>query len=106
MKAIHQIVLPQDEISFHFIKLLSKILEEMGFSKSFEHIDPNGIDTYRYETKDGQIFIITRTYLGGDKVEIKVQTNNDNIRDLINQAADSFGDLIADSIKKGGTMGL
>lgn len=106
MKTNHQIVLPKDEISFHFIKLLTKTLEDIGFSKTFEHMDPGGIDTYRYETKDGRTFIITRTYMGSDKVELKIQSSIENISDLINKVADDFGRLLADSIKKGEIMGL
>jgi hypothetical protein len=106
MKSIHEIILPHDEISFHFIKFLSQTLENMGFTKSFEHMDPGGVDTYRYETKDGQTVVITRTFSSGEKVEIKIQAGSKIIGELINKAADNFGRTIADSIKKGGTMRL
>lgn len=93
--------LPHDDLLFSFIKFLGKSLEEAGFEKSFERMDPAGMDVYRYQAKEGLSVMITRTQSGGDKDELKISSEWNGLADLVDRAADDFAKGIALRIKQG-----
>lgn len=93
--------IPHDEISISFLKYLEAALSASGFEKGFEHLDPGGVDVYRYQTKSGTTIVITKMQLKGGNDELKISSEWDGLSNMIDEAADNFGREIAIMIKKG-----
>lgn len=93
--------LPHDDLSFAFIKFFERSLEKAGFERSFERMDPSGMDVYQYKAKEGHQLMVTRTQSKGDIDELKISSEWRGLADLIDTAADAFAKDIASSIKQG-----
>lgn len=93
--------LAHDYLSFAFTKFLERSLEKAGFERSFERMDPSGMDVYQYKAKEGHQVMITHTRSEGDKDELKISSEWNGITDLVDTAADAFAKDIASSIKQG-----
>lgn len=104
-KANYRATIPHDELSYAFIKYLEKMLADAGFERSFEHMDPGGVDVYRYQAKGGHTVLVTRTQLSGCKDELRISSEWNGLNNLVENAADAFGREIATNIKQGRQTG-
>jgi hypothetical protein len=95
-------IIPHDDLSSAFLKYFEKTLADEGFHRSFEHMDPGGVDIYRYQSKDKRTIVVTRKQMEDDKEELKISSEWDGLSKLVSKAADEFGSNIAAMIKKGG----
>lgn len=88
-------------MSSAFLKHFEKALDKTGFGRSFEHMDPGGVDIYRYQSKEGMTVVVTRTQMEDDKEELKISSEWNGLSDLVDSAADAFGKDISSMIKRG-----
>jgi len=104
-KINYKSVVPHDEVSTAFMKYFENTLADAGFERGFEHMDPGGVDIYRYQSKEGVTVIVTRTHLSGDRDELNISSEWNGLRELVERTADAFGKDIATKIKQGRVKG-
>jgi hypothetical protein len=101
-KTEYCLIIPHDDLSSAFLKHFEKKLADEGFHRSFEHMDPGGVDIYRYQSGDKLTIVVTRKQMEGDKEKLDISSEWSGLSKSIAKAADEFGSDIAAMIKKGG----